>query len=132
MLNFKYYLVAALGIVILGSVLSTKSFLTNSEVFSQMQMTAEDLRNNISNAMKPGQQMGGMDMGEMMNMPPHYWKSTYHLMSSVKGIEISGIDTISDKELLVKIRSNSSGPVNQNLTLVGGAGDLAGSASIRG
>jgi hypothetical protein len=32
----------------------------------------------------------------------------------------------------VKIRSNSSEPVDQNLTLVGGAGDLAGSASISG
>lgn len=71
--------------------------------------------------------MGSM----MMSMPPHYWVSTNHLMSSVKGIQISGLDIVNDKELLVKIRSNSSNPVDQNLTLVGGGGDLAGSASVR-
>jgi hypothetical protein len=112
-----------------------------------MQMTEEDMSMNDSNTMKPGQQMGGMDMGQMMmsdqqmggmdmgqmmkSMPPHYWKSNYHLMSSVKGIEISGLDMVNDKELLVKIKSNSSTPINQNLTLVGGGGDLAGSASVK-
>lgn len=51
-------------------------------------------------------------------MPPHYSKSTYQLMSSVKGMQISGLDKLNDKELLVKIKSVSSDPVNQNLTLV--------------
>ncbi len=78
-------------------------------------------------AMKTGQQMKGMDMGQMMMMPPQYSTSTYHMMSSVKGIQISGIDIVNDKELLVKIKSNSPNPVNQNLTLVGGGGGLAGS-----
>jgi hypothetical protein len=77
--------------------------------------------------MGQGQQMKGMDMGQMMMMPPQYSTSTYHMMSSVKGIQISGIDIVNDKELLVKIKSNSPNPVNQNLTLVGGGGDLAGS-----
>ncbi|HJS65412.1 MAG TPA: hypothetical protein VJ767_11235 [Nitrososphaeraceae archaeon] len=82
--------------------------------------------------MGQGQQMKEMDMGEMMKtMPPHYSKSTYHLMSSVKGIQISGLDIINDKELSAKIKSNSSNTVNQNLTLVGGGGDLAGSASVK-
>jgi len=52
-------------------------------------------------------------------------------MSSVKGMQISGLDKLNDKELLVKIKSVSSDPVNQNLTLVGGGGDLAGSASVK-
>jgi hypothetical protein len=73
--------------------------------------------------------MGGMDMGQM---PPHYSKSTYHLMSSVKGIEISGLEIVNDKGLSVKITNNSTNPVNQNLTLVGGGGDLAGSATVKG
>ena len=82
--------------------------------------------------MQTGQQMKGMDMEQMMKtMPPHYSKSTYHLMSSVNGIQISGIDIVNDKELSVKIKSNSSNTVNQNLTLVGGGGDLAGSASVK-
>lgn len=97
------------------------------EEFSQMQMNRSDMSNDNSTAMKTGQQMKGMDMGQMMMMPPQYSTSTYHMMSSVKGIQISGIDIVNDKELLVKIKSNSPNPVNQNLTLVGGGGDLAGS-----
>ena len=85
------------------------------------------MSNDNSTAMKTGQQMKGMEMGQMMIMPPQYSTSTYHMMSSIKGIQISGIDIANDKELLVKIKSNSPNPVNQNLTLVGGGGDLAGS-----
>ena len=95
--------------------------------YFQMQMNRSDMSNDNSTAMKTGQQMKGMDMGQMMMMPPQYSTSTYHMMSSVKGIQISGIDIVNDKELLVKIKSNSPNPVNQNLTLVGGGGDLAGS-----
>ncbi|HJS65081.1 MAG TPA: hypothetical protein VJ767_09510 [Nitrososphaeraceae archaeon] len=97
-----------------------------------MEMTGKDMIKNDSKAMQTGHQMKAMDMGKMMKtMPPHYSKSTYHLMSSVKGIQISGIDIVNDKELLVKIKSNSSNTVNQNLTLVGGGGDLAGSALVK-
>jgi hypothetical protein len=103
-----------------------------------MQMNRSDMSNDNSTVMKTGQQMKGMDMGQgqqmkgmdmgqMMMMPPQYSTSTYHLMSSVKGIQISGINIVNDKELLVKIKSNSPNPVNQNLTLIGGGGDLAGS-----
>ena len=92
-----------------------------------MQMNRSDMIKDNSTAMKTGQQMKGMHMGQMMMMPPQYSTSTYHMMSSVKGIQISGIDIVNEKELLVKIKSNSPNPVNQNLTLVGGGGDLAGS-----
>jgi hypothetical protein len=79
-----------------------------------------------------GGQMGGMGRIDMGQMPPHYSKSTYHLMSSVKGIQISGLDIVNEKELSVNITNNSTNPVNQNLTLVGGGGDLAGSALVKG
>lgn len=142
-LSFKYLLLTLSGILLSGLVLSLTHFGTNSEVFSQMQMTGKDMTKNNSTAMQTGeqmkgmdmgqgQQMKGMDMGEMMKtMPPHYYKSTYHLISSVKGIQISGVDIVNDKELLVKIKSNSSNTVNQNFTLVGGGGDLAGSALVK-
>jgi hypothetical protein len=73
--------------------------------------------------------MMGMDMGQM---PPHYSKSTYHVMSSAKGIAISGLDIVNDKELSVSLTNNSTNRVNQNLTVVGGGGDLAGSALVKG
>jgi hypothetical protein len=63
-----------------------------------MQMTGNDMTKNNSTAMQAGQQMKGMNMEQMMKtMPPHYSKSTYHLMSSVNGIQISGIDLVNDK-----------------------------------
>jgi hypothetical protein len=115
-LSFKYLLLTLSGILLLGWVLSLIPNGNNNEVFSQMQMTAKGMTKNNSTAMQTGQQMKGMDMGQMMKMmPPHYSKSTYHLMSSVKGIQISGLEIVNDKELLVKIKSNSSDPVNQNL-----------------
>ena len=156
-LSFKYLLLTLSVILLLGSVLSSTPFETDNEVFSQMEMTGKDMIKNNSIPMQTGQQMKGMDMGqqmkgmdmgqqmkgmdmgqqmkgmdmEQMAMPPHYSKSTYHLMSSVKGMQISGLDILNDKELLVKIKSNSSDPVKQNLTLVGGGGDLAGSALVK-
>ena len=138
-MTFKYLLLTLSAILLLGSVLYSTPLETNNKVFSQMQMTGKNMIKNNSTAMQTGQQMKGMDMGEQMKgmdmgqmvMPPHYSKYTYHLMSSVKGMQISGLDILNDKELLVKIKSNSSDPVNQNLTIVGGGGDLAGSASVK-
>ena len=67
----------------MGFVLPSTHFGTNNEVFSQMRMTGKDMTKNNSIAMQTGQQMKGMDMEQMMKtMPPHYSKSTYHLMSS--------------------------------------------------
>ncbi len=158
-LSFTYLLLTLSGIFLLGLVLSTTPFETNNNVFSQMEMTGKDMIKNGSTATQTGQQMKGMDMGQQMKgmdmgqqmkgmdmgqqmkgmdmaemmktMPPHYSKSTYHLISSVKGMQISGLDIVNDKELLVKIKSDSSDPVNQTLTLVGGGGDLAGSVSVK-
>jgi len=142
-LSFTYLLLNLSGIFLLGWILSSIPSGTNNEVFSQMEMTGKDMTMNKSTAMQTGQQMKGMDMGQgqqmkgmdmgemMKTMPAHYSKSTYHLISSVKGIQISGLDIVNDKVLSVKIKSNSSNPVNQNLTLVGGGGDLAGSASVK-
>lgn len=125
--SFTYLIVTISGILLSGTILASSPFGPITEVFSQMQMNRSDMSNDNSTAMKTGQQMKGMEMGQMMMMPPQYSTSTYHMMSSVKGIQISGIDIVNDKELLVKIKSNSPNPVNQNLTLVGGGGDLAGS-----
>ena len=136
--SFTYLIVTISGILLSGTILASSPFGPITEVFSQMQMNRSDMIKDNATAMKTGQQMKGMEMGQgqqmkgmemgqMMMMPPQYSTSTYHMMSSVKGIQISGIDIVNDKELLVKIKSNSPNPVNQNLTLVGGGGDLAGS-----
>ena len=125
--SFTYLILAISGILLSRTILASSPFGPITEVFSQMQMNRSDMIKDNSTAMKTGQQMKGMDMGQMMMMPPQYSTSTYHMMSSVKGIQISGIDIVNEKELLVKIKSNSPNPVNQNLTLVGGGGDLAGS-----
>ena len=136
--SFTYLILTISGILLSGTILSSSPFGPIMEVFSQKQMNRSDIINDNSTAMNTGeqmkgmdmgqgQQMKGMDMGQMMMMPPQYSTSTYHMMSSVKGIQISGIDVVNDKELLVKIKSNSPNPVNQNLTLVGGGEDLAGS-----
>jgi hypothetical protein len=136
--SFTYLIVTISGILLSGTILASSPFGPITEVFSQMQMNRSDMIKDNATAMKTGQQMKGMEMGQgqqmkgmemgqMMMMPPQYSTSTYHMMSSVNGIQISGIDIVNDKELLVKIKSNSPNPVNQNLTLVGGGGDLAGS-----
>ncbi len=49
-------------------------------------MNRSNMIKDNATAMKTGQQMKGMDMGQMMMMPPQYSTSTYHMMSSVKGI----------------------------------------------
>ena len=136
--SFTYLIVTISGILLSGTILASSPFGPITEVFSQMQMNRSDMIKDNATAMKTGQQMKGMEMGQgqqmkgmemgqMMMMPPQYSTSTYHMMSSVNGIQISGIDIVNDKELLVKVKSNSPNPVNQNLTLVGGGGDLAGS-----
>ncbi|HEY7228550.1 MAG TPA: hypothetical protein VH481_10535 [Nitrososphaeraceae archaeon] len=132
-LNSKKLDKLGLSVVVLGILMVMLTGLTSSG-----QLSAQMMPNNMTGmgsgqmgGMGSGQMggMGGMDMGQM---PPHYSKSTYHLMSSVKGIEISGLEIVNDKGLSVKITNNSTNPVNQNLTLVGGGGDLAGSATVKG
>jgi hypothetical protein len=132
-LNSKKLDKLGLSMGVLGILMVVLIGLASSE-----QVSAQMIPNNMTGmgggqmgGMGGGQMggMGGMDMGQM---PPHYSKSTYHLMSSVKGIQISGLDIVNEKELSVNITNNSTNPVNQNLTLVGGGGDLAGSALVKG
>jgi hypothetical protein len=97
-----------------------------------------------------GGEGGGHGMMMMMNvpgfvqqichtgndMPPHYCEPNYNVMSSVKGLKISNVNPINDKELQVVI-SNINSVSNattttgqQNIVVVGGGGDLAGSTVI--
>lgn len=87
------------GILLSGTILASSHFGPITEVFSPMQMNRSDMIKDSSTAMKTGQQMKGMEMGQgkqmkgmgmgqMMMMPPQYSTSTYHLMSSVNGIQI--------------------------------------------
>jgi hypothetical protein len=67
------------------------------------------------------------------DMPPSYCEPTYHVMSSVKGLKISSVNPINDKELQVVIENinsvtNATTTMGQqNIVVVGGGGDLAGS-----
>ena len=70
------------------------------------------------------------------DMPPHYCEPNYNVMNSVKGLKISNVNPINDKELQVVI-SNINSVSNattttgqQNIVVVGGGGDLAGSTVI--
>jgi hypothetical protein len=93
---------------------------------------------------------GGAGHGMMMNvpgmvqqichagkdMPPHYCEPNYNVMSSVKGLKISSVNPINDNELQVVIEninsmSNTTTPMGQqNIVVVGGGGDLAGSTVL--
>jgi len=99
-----------------------------------------------------GGSMGGsMDMGGSMghnmgsmpgvvqqmchdqgNMPPHYCEPSYMVMSSVRGITISAVDAVSDKEVVLTVKQigSGAGQMSQKMVLVGGTGDLAGSTLI--
>jgi hypothetical protein len=94
--------------------------------------------------------MGGGGHGMMMNvpgmvqqmchmgkdMPPHYCEPNYNVMSSVKGLKIVDVNPINDNELQVFITNmNSMSNVTttmgqQNIVVVGGGGDLAGSTVL--
>jgi hypothetical protein len=73
------------------------------------------------------------------DMPPHYCEPTYHIMSSVKGFKISGVNPINDNELQVVIENintvtntttTATSMGQQNIVVVGGGGDLAGSTVL--
>ena len=68
------------------------------------------------------------------NMPPHYCEPTYMVMSSVKGLNISTVDAVSDNEVMITIKQIglSAGTVSKKLVLVGGSGDLVGATVIDG
>ena len=70
------------------------------------------------------------------DMPPSYCEPNYKVMSSVKGLKISGVNPINDNELQVVIEninsiSNTTTTMGQqNIVVVGGGGDLAGSTVL--
>jgi len=67
------------------------------------------------------------------DMPPHYCEPNYAVMSSVKGLKISNVNPISDNELQVVINNMnavSNATDQQNIVVVGGGGDLAGSTVL--
>ena len=91
--------------------------------------------------------MGEGGHGMMMNVPgivkqmchvgtdmlPHYCEPSYAVMSSVKGLKISNVNPISDNELQVVINNMnavSNATDQQNIVVVGGGGDLAGSTVL--
>ena len=81
----------------------------------------------------PGSVQQICNMGK--DMPPSYCEPTYHVMSSVKGFKISSVNPINDNELQVVIEninsmSNATTMGQQNIVVVGGGGDLAGSTIL--
>ena len=91
--------------------------------------------------MKGGEGGHGMEMPGMVqqkchmgtDMPPHYCEPNYAVMSSMKGLKISNVNPISDNELQVVINNMnavSNATDQQNIVVVGGGGDLAGSTVL--
>jgi len=81
----------------------------------------------------PGSVQQICNMGK--DTPPSYCEPTYHVMSSVKGFKISSVNPINDTELQVVIEninsmSNVTTMGQQNIVVVGGGGDLAGSTIL--
>lgn len=82
----------------------------------------------------PGMVQQMCNMGK--DMPPHYCEPNYMVMSSVKGVKIVDVNPIKDNELQVFITnmnkmSNATTPTGQqNIVVVGGGGDLAGSTVV--
>jgi hypothetical protein len=70
------------------------------------------------------------------DMPPLYCEPNYKVMSSVKGLKISNVNPINDNELQVVIENMNSmsnattATGQQNIVVVGGGGDLAGSTVL--
>jgi hypothetical protein len=68
------------------------------------------------------------------DMPPHYCEPSYHVMSSVKGVEITDVAIINDTSILLTL--SELNPMANNsvddIVIVGGGGDLAGSTLLNG
>lgn len=105
---------------------------------------------NAQNIMQRGDGQGmGMGSGHDMNMmnmrgivneichmgegmPPHYCEPNYHVMISVKGLKIVGVDPVGDSNLLVRLVNinQSSNATSQDFVIVGSGEDLAGSTVV--
>jgi hypothetical protein len=72
------------------------------------------------------------NMGE--DMPPHYCEPSYQVMSSVKGVKISDVAILNDTSVMVTV--DELNPMSNNtvedIVVVGGGGDLAGSTILEG
>lgn len=72
------------------------------------------------------------NMGE--DMPPHYCEPSYQVMSSVKGVKISDVTILNDTSVMVTV--GELNPMSNNtvedIVVVGGGGDLAGSTILEG
>ena len=81
----------------------------------------------------PGMVQQMCHMGK--DMPPHYCEPAYMVMSSAKGLKIVDVNPINDNELQVIIAnmnsvSNTTNQLQQNIVVVGGGEDLAGSTVL--
>ena len=80
----------------------------------------------------PGMTNEMCNMGE--DMPPHYCEPSYQVMSSVKGVKISDVAILNDTSVMVTV--GELNPMSNNtvedIVVVGGGGDLAGSTILEG
>ena len=80
----------------------------------------------------PGMTNEMCNMGE--DMPPHYCEPPYQVMSSVKGVKISDVAILNDTSVMATV--SQLNPISNNtvedIVVVGGGGDLAGSTILEG
>ena len=147
-IQISHFVLIALGIGIVSTVFSGSDQSFPVE-FANAQATGQG---GGTGGGGQGMSMGMSGMGEgghgmMMNVPgivkqmchvgtdmlPHYCEPNYAVMSSVKGLKISNVNPISDNELQVVINNMnavSNATDQQNIVVVGGGGDLAGSTVL--
>ena len=67
-------------------------------------------------------------------MPPHYCEPSYQVMSSVKGVKVSDVAIVNDTSLIVTVSELNpmSSSTVEDIVIVGGGGDLAGSTLLEG
>lgn len=92
-------------------------------------------------------QQHGMGQGMMGNLPgmvvqhcgvadrpPHYCELVYNVVSSVKGVRISAVTPVNDKEVMIMLVqiNQMSRDVIDRIVVVGGGEDLAGATIVEG
>ena len=68
------------------------------------------------------------------DMPPHYCEPYYKAMSSVKGVKISNVEPLSDKQIrvtLLELSADKPG-INSPISVNAGAGPLSGTTMVAG
>ncbi len=139
--------------------ITTAVIITLISSSSMAQMASHDMGSmgssggSMMSSSTGGSMMGGSTGGSMMggsvgsypgsvqqmcmpqgNMPPHYCEPSYMVMSSVRGLNISTVNAVSDNEVMITVKQigSSAGTVSQKLVVVGGSGNLAGATVIDG